>query len=92
MLEIWSPLGKQKRTPETVVVGSFLKESTDQPPKRMVVEDLAALPVLSEDAILRELKARTANGRFHTFVGDILLVLNPNETQDIYGEKVTLKL
>lgn len=87
--EIWGPLGKDQRASESVVCGSFLKEGVDQPPKRIVVEDLCALPVLSEDAMLRELKARMSNGSFHTFVGDILLILNPNEEQDIYGEKVS---
>lgn len=54
----------------------------------MFTEDLAALEVLTEDAILDELQERLQQGHFHTFVGDVLLILNPNETYDIYGPQV----
>lgn len=55
----------------------------------MNVEDLAALDRLTEDSILKELQARMKQNQFQTFIGDILLVLNPNERQDIYGEEVS---
>lgn len=56
----------------------------------MHTEDLAALDHITEDIILDELHHRLQLGQFHTFVGDILLVLNPNEDQDIYGPEVNL--
>ena len=55
----------------------------------MFSEDLAALENLTEDSILNELHERLKIGSFHTFVGDILLLLNPNEELDIYGPKVS---
>ena len=54
------------------------------------MEDLAALEVLTEDAILDELHERLRQGYFHSFIGDILLILNPNEKQDIYGSDVRI--
>lgn len=58
----------------------------------MLTEDLAALELLTEDVILDELRERLNGGEYHTFVGDILLILNPNEERDIYGTYVSLTL
>lgn len=55
----------------------------------MLVEDLAALENLTEDGILDELNERLKQGYFQSFVGDVLLILNPNEDQDIYGAHVS---
>lgn len=54
------------------------------------MEDLAALETLTEDAILDELHERLRQGYYHSFIGDILLILNPNEKQDIYGSDVRI--
>lgn len=53
------------------------------------MEDVAALETLTEDAVLDELHERLRQGYYHSFVGDILLILNPNEKQDIYGSDVS---
>lgn len=58
----------------------------------MLTEDLAALDVLSEDEILDQLHERLQRGEYHTFVGDVLLILNPNEEHDIYGAYVSFIL
>lgn len=55
----------------------------------MQVEDLAALEKLTEDSILAELQTKLAKGSFMSFIGDVLLVLNPNTTDDIYNETVS---
>lgn len=57
----------------------------------MFMEDVAALETLTEDAILDELNERLLQGYYHSFVGDILLILNPNEQQDIYGVDVSIE-
>ena len=55
----------------------------------MVVEDLAAMETLTEDTITRELEERFRRGFYHTFVGDVLLVLNPNmDVPNMYGKLV----
>ncbi|XP_046822294.1 neither inactivation nor afterpotential protein C isoform X5 [Vespa crabro] len=77
--------GKAGRQPEAIVRKNLLKTHQTNPPEAMFTEDLAALEVLTEDAILDELQERLQQGHFHTFVGDILLILNPNEDYDIYG-------
>lgn len=58
-------------------------------PETMQVEDLAALEILTEDNILAELQTKLAKGSFTSFVGDILLILNPNTNDDIYNEEVS---
>lgn len=58
----------------------------------MLTEDLAALDILNEDVILDELHEKLRRGEYHTFIGDILLILNPNEKHDIYGVHVSLML
>lgn len=58
----------------------------------MLTEDLAALDIITEDIILNELRERLERGEYHTFIGDILLVLNPNEEHDIYGDHVSSML
>jgi len=56
----------------------------------MLTEDLAALDILTEDVILDELRDRLRRGEYLTFIGDILLILNPNEEHDIYDIHVSL--
>ncbi|KAK2587108.1 hypothetical protein KPH14_002873 [Odynerus spinipes] len=77
--------GKADRQPEAIVRKNFLKTHQTDPPEQMFTEDLAALEVLTEDTILDELQERLQQGHFHTYVGDVLLILNPNERHDIYG-------
>lgn len=76
------------KSQEVMINNQFLKNKKDEQLEHMHVEDLAALDRLSEEAILRELEARFKQNHFHTFIGDILLVLNPNEHQNIYNDKV----
>ncbi|XP_019699822.1 neither inactivation nor afterpotential protein C isoform X2 [Harpegnathos saltator] len=76
--------GKEERKTESIVHKGFLKTRQDEPPEQMLTEDLAALDVLTEDVILDELRERLQRAEYHTFVGDILLILNPNEQHGIY--------
>ncbi|KAL6443163.1 hypothetical protein ACFW04_002836 [Cataglyphis niger] len=80
-----SEKGKEQRKAESLVRNGFLKIHKDEPAEQMLTEDLAALEILSEDVILNELRERLERGEYHTFVGDVLLILNPNENRDIYG-------
>lgn len=54
----------------------------------MFVEDVAALEVHSEDNILHHIESRYKKGMYYTFVGDILLFLNPNRPLNIHGYQV----
>lgn len=82
--------GKRQRKPEAIVRKGYLKTHQTQMPERMLQEDLAALEPLTEDRILDELQERMRMGVFHAFVGDILVILNPGEQQDIYNLEVSL--
>lgn len=83
---------KNNRTPESTIRSNLLKTSQDADPERMFLEDLAAMENLSEELILFELQERMGQGQFQTFIGDILLILNPNEHQDIYGNSVSFRI
>ncbi|XP_050438811.1 neither inactivation nor afterpotential protein C isoform X2 [Adelges cooleyi] len=69
-----------------IIRNGYLKTSQTEPAKPMHLEDLAALKVVSEDSVLDELQTRHLNGLSYTFVGDVLLYLNPNEDES-YCEK-----
>lgn len=56
--------------------------------KPMHLEDLAALKEVSEDTVLDELQNRHLDGQSYTFVGDVLLYMNPNQDEPIYENKV----
>ncbi|XP_014478601.1 PREDICTED: neither inactivation nor afterpotential protein C isoform X2 [Dinoponera quadriceps] len=77
--------GREERKMESIVHESFLKTRQDEPQEHMLTEDLAALDILTENVILNELNERLQRGKYHTFVGDVLLILNPNEEHDIYS-------
>ncbi|XP_318814.5 neither inactivation nor afterpotential protein C [Anopheles gambiae] len=64
---------------EVAVLRGMLK-SAEARPEKLHVEDLAALEQLSEETILEEITQRYKNGNTYTFVGDVLISLNPNET------------
>lgn len=80
--------GKENRLPERLIRGSKLQTELNPEPESMHVEDLAALDNLTEDTILDELQVKMSKGTFHTFVGDVLLIINPNCEMDIYNENV----
>ncbi|RLU25647.1 hypothetical protein DMN91_001804 [Ooceraea biroi] len=76
--------GKEGRKAESIIHKGFLKTCQDEPSEQMITEDLAALDILTDDVILNELCERLQRGEYHTFVGDVLLILNPNEEHNIY--------
>ncbi|XP_029156587.1 neither inactivation nor afterpotential protein C [Nylanderia fulva] len=79
-----SEKGREERKTESIVRNGFVKNHKDEPAEQMLMEDLAALEKLTEDVILHQLRERLERGEYHTFIGDVLLILNPNEERDIY--------
>lgn len=77
------------KTPERIIKNGLLVTEGSKEPENMQVEDLAALENLTEDNILSELQTKLAKSSFTSFVGDILLILNPNINEDIYNETVS---
>lgn len=58
--------------------------------EKLYVEDLAAMERLSDETILDEIKNRFKNGKTYSFIGDILLSLNPSQSYPIYDQKVEI--
>lgn len=61
----------------------------NQPPEKMLVEDLCAMEKLSEEKISDFLKERLEKGNSYSFVGDVLLSLNSNELPNEYPRSVS---
>lgn len=84
---------KDKEVPgkiaERIIKNGLLITQGVKEPETMQVEDLAALDILTEDNILAELQTKLVKGYSTSFVGDILLILNPNTSEDIYKENVS---
>ncbi|XP_052892100.1 neither inactivation nor afterpotential protein C [Anopheles moucheti] len=74
-----SVLNVQLPKKEEVAVVRGLLKSAENRPEKLQVEDLAALEHLSEETILEEVSQRYKAGNTYTFVGDVLISLNPNE-------------
>jgi len=72
----------------TTMIYDGLQVNQREAAKPMHFEDLAALKHVSEDAVLDELKYRHFDGLSYTFIGDVLLYVNPNRDEVIYKEKV----
>lgn len=54
----------------------------------MYTDDLASLEVLTEDAIVEQLQKRYAENQIYTYIGDILVAVNPFTDIGIYTTKV----
>ncbi|XP_030041129.2 neither inactivation nor afterpotential protein C [Manduca sexta] len=79
------------KMPERIINKGLLTTEGVHDAEVMQVEDLAALEVLTEENLLSELQTKLMKGIFTSFVGDILLILNPNTTEDIYNEEFQKK-
>lgn len=72
--------GSVKKTENEVAVCRGFMKLYEKKPSKMFIEDLAALEKLNEESILEEVRNRTKTGSCYTFIGDILLAVNANET------------
>ncbi|KPJ11874.1 Neither inactivation nor afterpotential protein C [Papilio machaon] len=75
-----------EKIPERIIKNGLLTTEGVHEPETMQVEDLAALDILTEDNLMSELYTKLAKGSFTSFIGDVLLILNPNMHADIYNE------
>ncbi|CAH1130298.1 unnamed protein product [Ceutorhynchus assimilis] len=85
LLEEVSKYKIKTKPQEMVIIEKFLKTTIDGKFERIVEEDLVDLPRVSEKMILSLLEERFKRKQFYTFVGDILLSINPNERLEIFG-------
>ncbi|CAH2050292.1 unnamed protein product, partial [Iphiclides podalirius] len=87
--------GRSFRAPEATTKRGKLKSHRKARPEKMYTDDLATLEVLTEDAIVEQLQKRYNQNQIYTYIGDILVAVNPftdigiytNKTQQMYQSR-----
>ncbi|PNF20373.1 hypothetical protein B7P43_G12424, partial [Cryptotermes secundus] len=69
--------GSSHRQPEVTTKHGKLKPDRKSKPQPMYMDDLAALDILSEDGIVEQLQHRFEQNQIYTYIGDILVAVNP---------------
>lgn len=81
--------GRTCRTAEATTKKGKLKSHRKARPEIMYTDDLATLEVLTEDAIVEQLHKRYNENQIYTYIGDILVAVNPFTDIGIYTTKVS---
>ncbi|XP_062276509.1 unconventional myosin-IXAb-like [Scomber scombrus] len=79
-LQMWLRVTEERRR---LVERGFLPQPAGSDPP----SDLCALPELTERALLESLRARFRQEKIHTYIGSILIVMNPFQFLPIYNPK-----
>nr|XP_012145788.1 PREDICTED: myosin-IIIb isoform X2 [Megachile rotundata] len=76
--------GRVHTQPEVTTKHGKLKTDRKTRPEKMYMDDLAALDTLSEDAIVDQLQHRYEQAQIYTYIGDILVAVNPFTNLGLY--------
>ncbi|XP_014247275.1 myosin-IIIb-like [Cimex lectularius] len=76
--------GRYSRQPEITTKHGKLKSHKRYVKSDINVEDLVCLSVLTEDIIVEQLKARFEIDQIYTYIGDILIGINPYASLGLY--------
>ncbi|XP_067212786.1 myosin-IIIb-like isoform X3 [Linepithema humile] len=76
--------GRIHRQPEVTTKHGKLKTDRKTRPEKMYMDDLAALDMLSEEAIVDQLQHRYEQAQIYTYIGDILVAVNPFTNLGLY--------
>ncbi|XP_045527371.1 myosin-IIIb-like isoform X3 [Pieris brassicae] len=76
--------GRNCRAPEATTKRGKLKSHRKAKAEKMYTDDLATLEVLTEEAIVEQLQKRYAQNQIYTYIGDILVAVNPFTDVGIY--------
>ncbi|KAB7503595.1 Myosin-IIIa, partial [Armadillidium nasatum] len=76
-----------KKKPEMTIKGGALKPDRKTKRTPLWMDDLASFEKLSEEIIVDHLRRRYDLDTIYTYVGDILIAVNPFKNLNIYGEK-----
>ncbi|XP_050542382.1 myosin-IIIb-like isoform X1 [Daktulosphaira vitifoliae] len=76
--------GRIQKQPDVTTKHGKLKTKRHVPPTTIYVDDLAALDSLSEERIVNQLKKRYQMNLIYTYIGDILLAINPFTSLPLY--------
>ncbi|XP_068626499.1 myosin-IIIb-like isoform X4 [Battus philenor] len=79
--------GRSFRAPEATTKRGKLKSHRKARPEKMYTDDLATLEALTEDAIVEQLQKRYSQNQIYTYIGDILVAVNPFTDIGIYTTK-----
>jgi len=77
----------QRRSPEMTTKKGQLKVSRCTRLQKIYCDDLASLENFTADSIVKQLEQRYRNDIIYTYIGDILLSINPFSDIGIYSEK-----
>lgn len=84
--------GRVHRQPEITTKHGKLKTDRKARPQKMYMDDLAALDQLSEEAIVEQLQNRFQQSQIYTYIGDILVAVNPFDELGLYTAVVSFFL
>lgn len=76
--------GRSPRQAEVTTKHGKLKSDRKSRPQKMYMDDLAGLEILSEDAIVEQLQKRYESNLIYTYIGDILVAVNPFTSLGLY--------
>ncbi|XP_067001655.2 myosin-IIIb isoform X2 [Anabrus simplex] len=79
--------GRSHRQPEVTTKHGKLKSDRKSKPQRMYMDDLAALDLLTEDGIVEQLQCRFEQNKIYTYIGDILVAVNPFTDLRLYTDQ-----
>ncbi|XP_023951419.1 myosin-IIIb isoform X2 [Bicyclus anynana] len=79
--------GRTSRAPEATTKRGKLKSHRKAKPEKMYTDDLATLETLTEEAIVNQLQKRYTQNQIYTYIGDILVAVNPFTDIGIYTTK-----
>uniref|UniRef100_A0A915E6G7 Uncharacterized protein n=1 Tax=Ditylenchus dipsaci TaxID=166011 RepID=A0A915E6G7_9BILA len=75
------PTGPNQSKPTNMVI------DREHDPKNEGVIDLVLLPELSTKTIVDNLQLRFSKGRIYTYIGEVLIAINPYRNLNIYGKE-----
>ncbi|XP_064105759.1 myosin-IIIb-like isoform X3 [Macrobrachium nipponense] len=75
------------KDPEATIKGGALKADRKTKRTPLWMDDLACLEKLSEEVIVDHLFRRYKTGQIYTYMGDILIAVNPFKELGVYGDK-----
>lgn len=76
--------GRSPRQTEATTKYGKLKSDRKSRPQKMYMDDLAALETLSEETIVEQLQKRYEANQIYTYIGDILVSVNPFTNLGLY--------
>ncbi|XP_049784574.1 myosin-IIIb-like [Schistocerca cancellata] len=79
--------GRTHRQPEVTTKHGKLKSDRKSKPQKMYMDDLAALDILTEDGIVEQLQRRYEQFQIYTYIGDILVAVNPFKDLGLYSDQ-----